>query len=180
MVVIRQLYKGKSLFQQHSIPLENTEAAVRLSKSLSSSCIVKDNNIGVFELQNYTPTALSPTSANISNKSSDDNETVNNLQGISSSLTLNVGRETLDKTHNITRVAVIRMVVFTIVYLLMNISVSVETVLFAIVDKPLDPHLSGSDVVHSSLGIIFFLFFGTVSKRSGEKLKKITNFDEHV
>jgi len=162
MVVIRQLYKGKLLFRQHSTPIENTETAVTLSNSLPDGCIVKVNHVERLELQNYTSIALSSTS-NISNNSSDDKATVNNhTQRISSYLTINVGKETLDKTHCITRVAAIRMIVFTIIYLIMNISVSVETVFFVIVDKPLDSRPSGFDIVHSLLSIVFFLFFGTV------------------
>ncbi|CAG8583640.1 5370_t:CDS:2 [Paraglomus occultum] len=131
IVVIQQLYKGKSLFQQHSTPIENTETTVRLSKSLSDGYTVKDNldnRLEMFGLQSYPSITFLSSSANFSNNSSDDKKTVNNPQEISSYLTANVGKETLDKTHNITRVAAIRMVVFTIVYLIMNISVSVETV----------------------------------------------------
>ncbi|CAG8519426.1 7671_t:CDS:2 [Paraglomus occultum] len=79
-----------------------------------------------------------------------------------------------NKSYNITRTAAIRMVFFTVIYLITNISASIETIVFVMAGKPLDSHPGGSDIVLVSLGVILFLIFGTaddVRKWTIEKLK---------
>ncbi|CAG8511858.1 861_t:CDS:2 [Paraglomus brasilianum] len=88
-----------------------------------------------------------------------------------------------NKAYNITRSAAIRMVFFTTAYLLTNIVASIETILFALAGKSLDPHPGGSDITLVSLGIALFLIFGTagdVRKWTLQKLKNLLQMLENL
>jgi len=81
-----------------------------------------------------------------------------------------------NKQYNIKRAAAIRMVFFTVVYLITNISATIETIVFVIADKPLDLHPGGSDIVCVSLGIMLFLIFGTADDVRKWTVEKLQNF----
>lgn len=77
--------------------------------------------------------------------------------------TIELGAQAAVKRYNVTRNAGIRMVIFTSLFLILNVAATMGTILAALKGTEVDAvHIGGQDLVASTMGIFVFLIFGTV------------------
>ncbi|CAG8495610.1 10003_t:CDS:2 [Paraglomus occultum] len=79
----------------------------------------------------------------------------------------------MGKICNVTQTAAFRMILFSIMYFLLNLVFTIETIVDSFRDVPFDPRPNWTEFASAIIGIIIFLIFGTASDVRhwlGEKL----------
>ena len=169
ILVISKLHRfnSKSFQTRLSCPLDATTPAVESSEpQLNDHIIDIPSDLSLFDEMESKILEVQKDHAVIQASASIDTTNNNNdfsvvAPGTRASSTLEV--KVYNYRYNITLNIAIRMVVFICAYLIINIGISLGTIISVVTNTPVSPHVNISDVTGASIGILLFLIFGTTS-----------------
>ena len=146
------VYRHTGQFKSTKLSANDVTISQNSTENLTTTAEALESRVNILDAEKHSNVQLP--------KITPDSKSTYAQQNVEQGIKLN----TSNKSYGITRSAAIRMVVFTVVYALVNFAGSTGILLDVMTNKPLDPRPAGSDFVGASLGIPLLLIFGTSSE----------------